>query len=237
MRRLVTAVLILVATTALAGSTAMVATAAPPKPTKITLNAKTKNLTVGQKFTARVKSVKPARARAKVKWTSSRKSVATVTGRGLVRAVGAGTAMITARSVVRPRIKQSIRVTVRKAAVVIDPKLLGTWGLFITGAGSTETFKADGTWISVVVFEAPLLPYQQISKGDYQARNGQIRYSNITFQSRKNDDEPWSAWKPAAEPNRIDNYTVGVDEFGEYLATEEAPNQVTPESARYRRSE
>ncbi len=239
MSRAFSLVLAMVATVALLGSTAVAAEAASLKPNKITLNAKAKTLRVGQKFTARVKSVKPARANRKVTWKSSKIKVASVDRKGVVKAVRPGTATITARSVVRPRIKQKIKVTVKKKkpAIVIDKNLLGSWGLFITGAGSLDTFNANGTWISVVIFEGPLSPYQQVAKGNYQARNGQIRYSNIVYRSRKYDDDPWSAWKPAAEPNRIENYKVGTDEYGEYLSTEDYPNPVTSESAKYRRSE
>jgi hypothetical protein len=210
---------------------------AVPKPSKITLNVTAKTLTVGQKFTAKVKSVKPARASKKVSWSSSKKTVATITGKGVVKAIGPGATVITAKSVVRASVKRKFKVTVKKAAVVIDPKLLGSWGLFTSGAGSVDTFNADGTWNSIVIFEGPLLPLQQYSKGDYKARNGKIYYSNVVFRSRKDEDEPWSAWKPAAEPNRIENYEVGVDEYGDYLMTEQHPDPVTPESVKYRRSE
>ncbi len=217
------------------GSLSGPAGAAPPKPSRITLNATAKNLAVGEKFTARVKSVTPARASRKVRWVSSRKSVATVSGKGVVKAVAAGTATITARSVVRPAVKRSIRVTVRKAAVVIDPKLFGSWGLFTTGAGAIRTFSSDGTWTSVVRFEAPVGPLQVSSKGVYQARNGTLHLSRVVTRSREYDDDPWGAWKPAED--RIENYSVGTDEYGEYLATEDYPDPVTPESVKYRRSD
>lgn len=238
MSRSVSTVLALVATAALLAFSA-VAEAAPPKPNRITLNVAAKTLTVGQKFTVRVKSVKPPRASKRVRWSSSKKRVATVTARGVVKAVRAGTATITARSVVRPRVKRSITVTVKnkKPPVVIDRKLLGSWGLFITDAGSLDTYRANGIWTSMVIIEGSLFSLQQFSKGNYQAKNGKIYYSNIVFQSRKNDDEPWSAWKPAAEPDRIENYEVGTDEYGEYLSTEEHPNPITPDSVKYRRSE
>ena len=56
--------------------------AASKKPTKITLNAKSKTLTVGKTFQLKVKSVKPTKASKSVTYKSSRKSVATVSSKG-----------------------------------------------------------------------------------------------------------------------------------------------------------
>lgn len=54
---------------------------AAPKTKQIKLNTKKKTLTVGQKITLKVKSVKPAKASKKVTWKSSKKSVATVSSK------------------------------------------------------------------------------------------------------------------------------------------------------------
>ena len=58
--------------------------AASKKPTKITLNAKSRTLTVGKTFQLKVKSVKPTKASKSVTYKSSRKSVATVSSKGKV---------------------------------------------------------------------------------------------------------------------------------------------------------
>jgi len=60
--------------------------------TKITLNAKKKTLVVGKTYTLKVKGTKK-----KVKWSSSKKSVATVSKKGKVKAKKAGTAIIKAK--------------------------------------------------------------------------------------------------------------------------------------------
>ena len=68
------------------------------KTTKITLSqTKTIKLKVGEKVTLKA-TVKPKNSTQKVKWSTSDKKVATVSGKGVVKAVGKGTATITAKS-------------------------------------------------------------------------------------------------------------------------------------------
>lgn len=71
---------------------------AAPKAKKITLSVKKKTLSVGDKFTLKVKKVKPAKATKKVTWKSNKKSVATVSKKGVVKAKKVGMAKITATS-------------------------------------------------------------------------------------------------------------------------------------------
>lgn len=218
------------------------------KPTKITLTSTTETVAVGQKFTARVKTIAPAKASKKVSWTSSDKNVATVTSKGVVQAVGAGTATITAKSVLSSKVKQTIKVTVNatattpppkpnppKPAPVIDPKLLGSWSMVSSSGGVFTTYNADGTWLRVVIIRTSFSEYQNTSKGNYRAEGGKIYSSDTIFQSRNSDSGPWSEWRPAAEPNRVENYAIGTDEYGEYLVSEDDPNPVTEESVKYRR--
>lgn len=61
---------------------------------KIKLSASSKTLTVGEKLTLKVKGTKK---KVKVTWKSSKKSVATVSKKGVVKAKKAGTAKITAK--------------------------------------------------------------------------------------------------------------------------------------------
>ena len=87
---------------------------AAPKTKQIKLNTKKKTLTVGQKITLKVKSVKPAKASKKVTWKSSKKSVATVSSKGVVKAKKAGTATITATSKSNKKVKATCRIKVKK---------------------------------------------------------------------------------------------------------------------------
>lgn len=61
---------------------------------KIRLNAKTMTLQVGQKKTLKVKN---AGKKAKLKWSSNKKSVATVSKKGVVKAVKAGNTVVTCK--------------------------------------------------------------------------------------------------------------------------------------------
>lgn len=210
------------------------------KPTAITLTPAAATLKVGRAVPAKVATITPAKANRRVKWTSSNRRIATVTDKGVIRAISPGTATITAVSVLNAKARRTIRVTVTGNATppppVIDPKLLGTWNLFISNAGSSSTYGADGTWTIVLIFKGSL-PYQQFSKGRYRIEGGKIHYSDIVYQDRRSDDDPWSEWKPAANPNRVENYAVGTDEYGEYFVKEDDPNPVTAESVKYYRGE
>lgn len=88
---------------------------AAPKAKKITLSVKKKTLSVGDKFTLKVKKVKPAKATKKVTWKSNKKSVATVSKKGVVKAKKVGMAKITATSKGNKKIKATCKVTVKKA--------------------------------------------------------------------------------------------------------------------------
>ena len=68
------------------------------KTTKITLTqTKTVKLKVGEKVTLKA-TVRPKNSTQKVKWSTSDEKVATVSGKGVVKTIGKGTATITAKS-------------------------------------------------------------------------------------------------------------------------------------------
>lgn len=85
---------------------------AAAKAKKITLNATKKTLKEGAKFTLKVKKVKPAKANKKVTWKSSKKAVATVSSKGVVKAKSAGTAKITATSKSNKKAKATCTIKV-----------------------------------------------------------------------------------------------------------------------------
>ena len=93
--------------------------AAGQKPTTIKLNATQKELYVGQKYTLKVKTVKPAKASKAVTWKSSNKKVATVNSKGKVTAKKAGTAKITATSKANKKVKAVCKITVCNKATKI----------------------------------------------------------------------------------------------------------------------
>lgn len=80
--------------------------------TKVAISSKTANITVGSKKTlkATVSPKKPSNK--KVVWTSSNKKVATVSSKGVVKAVKAGTAKITATAADGSGKKATCKVTV-----------------------------------------------------------------------------------------------------------------------------
>ena len=84
---------------------------------KIRLNAKTMTLQVGQKKTLKVKN---AGKKAKLKWSSNKKSVATVSKKGVVKAVKAGNTVVTCKVTTKngKTTKLTCKVAVKKTAKV-----------------------------------------------------------------------------------------------------------------------
>lgn len=84
---------------------------------KIRLNAKTMTLQVGQKKTLKVKN---AGKKAKLKWSSNKKSIATVSKKGVVKAVKAGNAVVTCKVTIKngKTTKLTCKVAVKKTAKV-----------------------------------------------------------------------------------------------------------------------
>ena len=96
---------------------------APPKPKKVVLSAKgTVVLNVGETLQLSA-TVQPAAAVSTVKWSSSKKKAATVSG-GLVKAVGEGTATITAKTVNGKKAKVKVKVVdpSKPTGVTLDRK-------------------------------------------------------------------------------------------------------------------
>ncbi|MBE5957503.1 MAG: hypothetical protein E7254_01390 [Lachnospiraceae bacterium] len=82
---------------------------------KITLNKKTSELEIGQRIKLKVKKVKPAKSLKKVKWKSNKPNVAIVSKKGIVKAVGIGTAKITATSVSNKKAKAVCKIKVKSS--------------------------------------------------------------------------------------------------------------------------
>lgn len=84
---------------------------------KTRLNAKTMTLQVGQKKTLKVKN---AGEKAKLKWSSNKKSIATVSKKGVVKAVQAGNAVVTCKVTTKngKTTKLTCKVAVKKTEKV-----------------------------------------------------------------------------------------------------------------------
>lgn len=84
------------------------------KVTKVSLNKTKKTLKKGKTFTLKA-TVKPSDAtNKKLKWTTSNKKVATVTQKGVVKAIKAGKATITATATDGSKKKAKCKITVKK---------------------------------------------------------------------------------------------------------------------------
>lgn len=88
--------------------------AAVKKAKKLTLNNSSVSLVAGGSVRLKVKKVLPAGAPKGVNWKSSDRKVATVTGKGKVKALKAGTAKITATSKTNAKVKAVCRIKVYK---------------------------------------------------------------------------------------------------------------------------
>ena len=86
---------------------------------KPTLSAKKVTLEVGKKKTLKVKNIDK---NATLKWSSNKKTVATVSKKGVVKAVKAGAATITCKVTIKNKKKYTLtcKVTVKKAAVNVS---------------------------------------------------------------------------------------------------------------------
>lgn len=88
---------------------------AAPKTKKLTLNAKKKTMTVGDKFKLKIKKATPSKASKKVTWSSNKKTVVSVSKNGTVTALKVGSAKITATSKSNKKVKVTCKIKVKKA--------------------------------------------------------------------------------------------------------------------------
>ena len=98
---------------------------------KITISKKTLKLTVGKSKTIKLKGLTKAQAK-KVKWTSSKKTIATVKN-GKIKAIKAGTATITAKYIGK---KYKCKLTVSKSSVKSSSTTKSSSGSSSSGSSS-----------------------------------------------------------------------------------------------------
>ena len=85
---------------------------AKPKTAKLTLESKKATIVAGNKTTIKIKKLTGVSNKG-VKYTSSNKKIATVSSKGVVKGVKAGTATITVQSTVNKKVKATFKVTVK----------------------------------------------------------------------------------------------------------------------------
>ena len=112
------------------------------KPTKITLNYKKKNLSVGETVTLKVKTVKPSGASKSVTWSSSDKKIATVSTKGKMKAKETGNVTITARSKISNKVVAKCKIKVYKATKKLK---LTTKKSYTLAVGETQKLSAKVT--------------------------------------------------------------------------------------------
>lgn len=112
MKRIISIILVIVTICTGINYTVFSSEAAAKAPTNITLNVKSKTLTVGKTYKLKVKSVKPSKASKAVTWSSSNKKIATVNNKGKVTAKKPGTVEITAASKLNKKVKAVCKIKV-----------------------------------------------------------------------------------------------------------------------------
>lgn len=126
---------------------------AKPAKSTITLAKKSASLTVGKKSAIKVKKVKGLSSK-EVTYKSSNKKVATVTKKGVVKAVGKGSATITVTSAVNKKAKAAFQVTVKSASIPVTSITTAPSMTLQTGSGAKIEYSiapADATDKSVKI--------------------------------------------------------------------------------------
>ena len=130
---------------------------AAAKTKKITMNTKKVTLTVGQKYTLKVKKVTPKKASKKVAYKTSNKKVATVTKKGVITAKKKGTANITVTSKANKKAKAVVKVTVKNASAA-TPSATPVTTPVATQQATPSIVPAKPTATTVVTTEATSTP-------------------------------------------------------------------------------
>ncbi len=116
-------------------------------------------------------------------WTTSNASVAVVNGNGVVTALAAGSAVITAT---RGSVHASVTVTASGAA--FDPALVGRWQFISVGGeyGSFYTFNANGTFTYSLIYQnqSSCISFSQVvafHSGTFSSSTGKIILNATTL--------------------------------------------------------
>ncbi len=158
---------------------------------KISLNKKNVTLTVGKKFQLKLKN---ASKKVKVTWSSSKKKVATVSKKGLVKAKKAGKAKITAK-VKSLKKKYTCKVTVKNKIVKPTQKPLKTQQVPILTNVPVNTIPPVITNVptAVAVTNAPTTEVTQEPTGDPTQKPTEVP-SDYKLRSPRVDSEGNVTW-------------------------------------------
>ena len=173
----------------------------PVAAAKVTLNATSKKITTGKSFTLKA-TVAPSNTTDKVVWKSSNTKVATVSANGTVKAVKAGTAVITATA---GKVKATCKVTVANPVYkVTSIKLAAAPSRYITAGKRVQlratitpsnatnkavTWKSSNTRIATVS-STGIVTFNKNAGGKKvtitaTAKDGSKKYARITLACRK----------------------------------------------------
>ena len=116
----------------------------PVKVTKVKLNQTAAAVNVGGTVTLKATCTPTKATNKAVSWKTSNKGVATVTAKGVVKGVKAGTATITATAKDGSKKKASCTVTVKAAAPTPNPSAKTLEGIAVTKAPTKSSYYAGG---------------------------------------------------------------------------------------------
>ena len=182
---------LLAASLVLFGATPMInVNAASKAPSKITLNTTSASINVKGTVKLSVKSVTPSKADKNVNWTTSNKKVATITSKGVVKGIKAGTVTITAISKKNKKVVAKCKVTVINPSIKLSSKSLtlntvgeknrATLKATVKGASKTITWKSSNTKIVTVDRYGNLIAKKKGSATITATSNGKTATSKVT---------------------------------------------------------
>lgn len=185
----------------------------------ISLTPNTFNLTVGATQTLSVQAT-PANANAKVTWSSSDTSVATVNN-GVVTAVSAGTATITATSTANTNIKATATVTVKMPKKATAIELIGS--PTVTQYQEGQIFNPAGLTVKVTYDDGTISSYSstddlnQFQWLDADTNQQMMTVSTTAIKCKYGDIEQIGSWTVTvtAPPEQISGFIDSVSAISE----------------------
>ena len=98
-----------------------------------------------------------------------------------------------------------------------EKKLVGSWSLYTSGMGYTESFNANGTYDMILVSDTSYSKYSQFTKGFWRVSGGTVYMTNLQYQTSKDGGNTFSPWIQQSTPNKTMKIKHGSDENGQYF--------------------